>query len=140
MKKITVHILCSTGITLIILALAARMSNASFLCISSVFESFAANIVIYLGFLFTRKLESSYAVIEFMVDFGYVAVVLILFGTIFDWFRSTPLWMLIMIGAVVYAAGIFLSMIQMRQDIEEINALLSRRNTESTLIMQKESK
>lgn len=127
MKKVIVRILCSTGITLIVLALGGMMSGARFLCISSVFESFAANIVIYLGFLFTQKFESNYAIIEFIIDLSYTIVVLIVFSVIFGWFSTTPIWILIIIAIVVYTAGIVLSITRMRQDIEEINVLLSKR-------------
>lgn len=133
MKKMTVHILCSTGITLIILALAGKISGAEFLCINSVFESFAANIVVYVGLLFTRKIECNYAIIEFMIDLGYTILVLIIFGTIFDWYQSTPIWMLAMIAFVVYAAGIFLSIIRIQKDIDEINVLLNKRNNKAAL-------
>lgn len=131
MKKMLVRILCSTGITLIVLAFVGMISGARFLCISSVFESFAANIVIHFGFLFTRRFESSYTILEYMIDLGYIIGILLVFGAIFDWFNSTPIWMLVIIAAVVYTIGIILSIIRMRQDIEEINVLLSRRNKEA---------
>lgn len=131
MKKMLVRILCSTGITLIVLAFVGMMSGARFLCISSVFESFAANIVIHVGFLFTRRFESNYTIIEYMIDLSYIIGVLLVFGAGFDWFDSTPIWMLMIIAAIVYALGLFLSITRMRQDIKEINVLLSKKNKET---------
>lgn len=130
MKKIMVYILCSTAITLIVLAALAKMFGATFIFISSVFESLFANIVIHLGLLFTRKFESEYAVLEYTVDIGYTTLVVLVFGLIFDWYSSTPVGVLVLISIAVYLAGVLLSAIQTRQEIYEINELIKTRNTQ----------
>lgn len=128
MKKITVNILCSTGITLIVLAVVGTMFGAKFLFINSVFQSFIANIIIHIGLLFTHKFESDYAILEYTFDIGYTILVVLVFGAIFNWYSSTPIWILIIMSITIYLAGILLSTIQIRQDIAEINELLKKRN------------
>lgn len=128
MKKITVNILCSTGITLIVLAVVGTMFGAKFLFINSVFQSFIANIIIHIGLLFTHKFESDYAILEYTFDIGYTILVILVFGAIFNWYSSTPIWILIIMSITIYLAGILLSTIQIRQDIAEINELLKKRN------------
>ena len=86
MKKIFVNILCSTAITLLILA-----------------------------------------ILEFMLDIGYMEVAVIIFGAIFNWYCSTPIWVLAVMTTIIYIAGVFLNMVQMRQEVEEINELLQKR-------------
>lgn len=127
MKKISVTILCSTAITLLILAILGAISGAQFLLINSVFQSFIVNIVIHIGLLFTHKFESSYALLEFMLDIGYMEVVVIIFGAIFNWYGSTPIWVLVIMTLIIYIVGVFLNMVQMRQEVEEINELLQKR-------------
>ena len=127
MKKISVNILCSTAITLLILAVLGVSSGAQFLLINSVFQSFIVNIVIHIGLLFTHKFESSYAILEFMLDIGYTEAVVIIFGAVFSWYSSTPIWVLAIMTTIIYVVGVFLNMIQMRQEIEEINELLRKR-------------
>lgn len=127
MKKISVTILCSTAITLLILAILGAISGAQFLLINSVFQSFIVNIVIHIGLLFTHKFESSYAILEFMLDIGYMEVVVIIFGAIFNWYGSTPIWVLVIMTLIIYIVGVFLNMVQMRQEVEEINELLQKR-------------
>lgn len=127
MKKISINILCSTAITLLILAILGVVSGAQFLLIKSVFQSFIVNIVIHIGLLFTHRFESSYAILEFMLDIGYMEVVVIIFGAIFNWYDSTPIWVLVIMTTIIYIVGVFLNMVQMRQEVEEINELLQKR-------------
>lgn len=127
MKKIAVNILCSTAITLLILAILGAVSGARFLLINSVLQSFLVNIVIHIGLLFTHRFESSYAILEFMLDIGYMEVVVIIFGAVFSWYGSTPIWVLVIMTTMIYIIGVSLNMVQMRQEIEEINKLLQKR-------------
>ena len=126
MKKISVNILCSTAMTLLILAILGLVSGAQFLLINSVFQSFVVNIVIHTGLLFTHRFESSYAILEFMLDIGYMEAVVIIFGAIFNWYGSTPIGVLVIMTAMIYIVGVFLNMVQMRQEVEEINELLQK--------------
>lgn len=135
MKKIWINILCSTAITLLLLAVLGEISGAQCLFIHSVFESFFVNIVVHTGLIYTRRFESSYAVLEFMLDISYTVIIVIIFGAIFNWYGSIPIWTLVIMTAIVYFAGILLNIISMRREIEEINELLQKRNT----IISKES-
>ena len=127
MRKKFVNILCSTAITLLILAILGAISGAHFLLINSVFQSFIANIVIHIGMLLTRRFESSYAILEFMLDIGYMEVVVIIFGAVFNWYSSTPIWILAIMTTIIYIVVIFLNMVQMRQEVKKINELLQKR-------------
>lgn len=127
MKKISVNILCSTAVTLLILAILGTISGAQFLLINSVFQSLIVNIVIHTGLLFTHRFESCYAILEFMIDIGYMEAVVIIFGAVFNWYGSTPIWVLVIMTTIIYIAGVFLNMVQMRQEVEEINELLQKR-------------
>lgn len=127
MKKITVNILCSTGVTLLVLAIIAAMFGAKCLFINSVFQSFITNIIIHIGLLFTYKLESSYTVLEYTMDIVYTIVIVLASGMVFNWYNSTPIWILILMSIIIYFTGILLNVIQMRQEIEEINKLLKQR-------------
>lgn len=128
MKKITVNILCGTGITLIVLAIVGTLFGAKFLFISSVFESLAANIVVHIGLLFTRKFESDYAILEYTLDIGYTTAIVLISGFAFDWYSSTPMWVLITMSVSICLFGFLLNTIRMRQDISDINELLKKRN------------
>lgn len=132
MRKMTVNILCSTALTLLVLAAFGTMFGATVLFISGVFQSLIANIVIHVGLLITHKFESRYAVLEYTLDIVYTIAVVLMFGFVFNWYSSTPAWILVTMSVLLYLAGMLLSTIQMRQEISEINKLLKKRsNTES---------
>lgn len=138
MKKMAVNILCSTALTLLVLAAFGTMFGATVLFISGVFQSLIANIVIHIGLLLTHKFESKYAVLEYTLDIVYTIAVVLIFGFVFNWYSSTPAWILVTMSVLIYLAGMLLSIIQMRQDISEINKLLKKRNnTKPSMEMKK---
>jgi F0F1-type ATP synthase assembly protein I len=53
--------------------------------------------------------------------------VLIVFGYIFDWYSRTPLWLLIIIGIVVYIAGNVFNIVKINNDLAQINRELIKR-------------
>lgn len=128
MKQISVNILCSTAVTLLLLAIAGILFGARYLLISGVLQAFFVNIVIHFGLCVTHRFECSFAVLEWMLDIGYTEVVVILFGAVFNWYDSTPVWLLAIMTIIAYVISIFLNIIQMRQEIAQINALLQKRS------------
>lgn len=127
MKKISVNILSSTAITLLILAVVGTISGARCLFINSVFQSFFVNIVIHTGLLFTRRFESRYAILELTLDISYIEAVAIIFGAVFNWYRSVPISVLSIITAIIYIVEVFMNVVHTRRKVEEINELLRKR-------------
>lgn len=128
MKKMIINVMATTGITLIILALIGTLYGAKFLFISGVFKSLGANIVMHLGLIITGKFESKYPILEAILDISYTIVVLIIFGAVFNWYRSTPIWILIIMAVIIYSFGCLMSIFRMREDVKAINELLQKRN------------
>lgn len=120
----------TTGITLVVLAIIGMLYGAKFLFISSVFESLGANTLIHLGLLLTKKFESKYFFIEAAVDLGYTIVILIISGAIFNWYTSTPTWILIIMAIVIYTFGCLINLFRVREDIKAINQMLEQRNSQ----------
>lgn len=129
MKKTAVNILSTTGLTLILLADVGIIFNARFLCIESVFQSTAVNIIIHIGLIFTRKFESSYAVLEYAFDIGWITANVLIFGMVFDWYASVPVWILALMTLAVYFVSVMLSLVRANHEINEINKLLQNRMT-----------
>ena len=128
MKRYVVNVLATTGLSLIVLSVIALICDANHLEIASVFETFAVNIVIHIGLLLVQNIECRYAAVEFVLDVGFVILVLIVCGTIFGWFTSTPIGLLAVMAIVIYLLSITLNLFRMQQEANEINALLQRRN------------
>lgn len=128
MKTKITNILATTGISLVVLSLIGMAYGAQFLFISSVLEALGANIVIHLGFLVTQKFESKYIFLDSILDIGYMVIVLIIFGAVFDWYGSTPIWLLAIMAVVIYCIGLLINVTRARVEIKQINQLIEKRN------------
>lgn len=127
MKKFVINVLATTGLSLVLLSVIALFYQAEYLCLQTVFQVFGANAVLHFGFLLLRKLEMKRLLIEIFSAIAMSIILLIVCGLLFDWFSSTPAWVLIPMGFVIYIVSAVLDLISMRQDAREINMLIRKR-------------
>lgn len=127
MRHFIRNFLATTGLSLFLLAVVAILFGARFLCVETVLQTGAANLLIHMGLSYLNRFESSFFLVEIGVEIGYILIVLILFGWVFHWYLSTPLWVLILMGILVYAIGSFIDIFQIRNDISFINQKLELR-------------
>lgn len=128
-KNTLANTLAATGLTVVILALIGTLFGAKYLFISSVFQSLGVNFLIQLGLPVVRKYESNYFIVETLLAIGYVLLVLIPAGFLFDWYgNGTPLWIVILMGIVIYALGCAVDIMRINDDIKFINQKLKIRN------------
>lgn len=123
--------LATTGLSLILLALVATLNHARFLFVASVYQTLLANILIHLGLSQLKRFESKYYLVEILVEIGYVLAVLIIAGALFGWYSSTPIWMLVIMGILVYFIGGMIQVFYMKSDIELINGQLIKRREQN---------
>lgn len=128
MRKVTVNVLATTGLSLLVLSLIGMLSNAKTLYISSVFESLIVNILIHLWLWATQKMELSHVTVEIILDIGFIFSTLIVCGSIWQWFESTSIWMLAIMTVVIYFFSFLLRMLRIQQEVSEINELLHQRD------------
>jgi len=126
LKRIITNIMVTTGTALMLLAVFAVAIDGKSVKLNTFFEIFAANIVIHLGFILTKKIESTYAILENIIDISYLITVLVAFGFIFDWFSSVPVWYLIVMAFVIYAFGVFVNIARTKKDADILNKLLQK--------------
>lgn len=131
MKNIIKICLATTGLSLIFVSLVATFYRANFLCIATVYQILLSNIVIHLGLMLLQRFESKYCIIETLVDIAYVLLVLILFGIWFNWYSSTPLGILIVIGVATYILGSFIDLYRVTTHVTFINQQLKLHNEKS---------
>jgi len=127
MRKTVVNTMFTTGAALVILAVFFVIYDLEFILVPTVFQIFAANIVINVGLFVTSKFESRYAIVEYLLDISYIIAVLVVFGAIFDWYSAIPVWVLIVMAIVIYLFAIIISMNKLRNDTKKINELLQKR-------------
>ena len=124
MKKGVIHIFATTGISLVLLAIIATLYSAQFLCVKTVFQVFLANIVAHLIFLLMYKIEIKYFAVEVAVEIVLTVALSLLFGAIFNWYISTPLFVLVLMSIAIYMISIILNILHMKREADEINKLI----------------
>jgi cadmium resistance protein CadD (predicted permease) len=133
-KQIVVNILAVTCLVLLLLVLTAiiidGVSVGSIgernIQVSVFLQIFAVNTLICVGLHFTHKLETKYAILEFLIDTSFTIIVLLVFSAIFGWF-STREWIIVVMGIMAYLFGLLTNIFRTRQDAKEINELLQKR-------------
>lgn len=125
MKKLLTHIFASTGISLIVLAVAALLLKAHWLLLVTIFQVLLVNILIHLSLLAKKKFELKSAVISSLLDIIIIEGILFVSSKPFDW--NADGWVLLLIGFLVYMASQALDLFDLSQEAQEINALIKRR-------------
>ena len=132
-KRIITNIMFTTGAALVILAAFLVLFGAEINYAPVVLQIFAANIVINFGLFLLWKLEIRYMILQYLVDVGYIIVVLVVFGIIFNWFSTVPVWLLVVMAVVIYTFSTIITITKFRKDTDEINELLQKRKEKEAL-------
>lgn len=128
MKKYIVNIFATTGISILLLSMIALFFHAKYIYLQTTFQVLGINIIVHIGLVFLSKLEVRHTIIEIALDIALITIMLLLFGSIFHWFTSTPIWILVIMGFIIYLVSILLNLLCMKQEAKEINALIKKRN------------
>jgi len=140
MKKIIINILATTCLVMLIIIIIGMFTydrvfdlhSEDFAIPAAVFfQVLLTNIIIYSGFIFTRKFESRYAILEYLLDISLVIGVVLVFGTIFEWYKDFP-WLLAFMAVIIYLFGLLTGLVRARKDIKDINELLQKRKEKNT--------
>ncbi|MEY8358513.1 hypothetical protein AALA99_05750 [Anaerotruncus colihominis] len=128
MRKFIANIFATTGISFILLSTVALFFHAKCIYLQTVFQVLSTNTVLHFGVMILSKLEMKCAIIEAVLEIALIIITLIVFGSIFHWFTSTPIWILVIMGFAIYIVSVTLNSLCLKQEAQEINALIKRRN------------
>jgi len=131
-KRIITYIFASTGAVLFLLTVIVMFKEDKYISASTVLEILGANIIISTGLFFTHKIEFRFVVFEFLLDICFMMAVIVLTGTIFNWFSVIQLWVPPVIVLIVYILFYLLDIIRVHRDIKEINKLLQKLKDKET--------
>jgi hypothetical protein len=127
-RKFITYVMFVTGSALVILSVFSLCFNVEISFVPTVFEIFAANIVIVLGLFIRWRFEIRNIFVEYLADISVIIAVLILFGLVFDWYSAIPVWLLVVMAVVIYIFTMIFSVTKIKKDAEELNKLLQKRN------------
>ena len=128
MKKNTVNILATTGISLLLLSVVALSFHASCIYLRTVFETFYINITTHIGIMCIKKIELRNIFSEIILEIAFIVFEVLIFGRLFHWFASLSFLLLVCMGVVIYIISLFLNLLQMKQEAKELNLLIKNRN------------
>jgi hypothetical protein len=121
-----------TGASLVILAVFSLLFKVEISFVPTIFEIFAANIVIILGLFLRMKFEIRNLILEYLVDISYIIAVLIVFGLIFNWYSAIPVWLLVVMAVVIYIFAMIFTVTKLKKDSDELNKLLRKHREKQT--------
>jgi Ca2+/Na+ antiporter len=132
LKRIILYVFASTGAVLFFLAVFAIFKENKTINVDTILEIIGANTVITAGLFLTHKIECRYAIYEFLLDIGFMIAVIILSGTLFNWYSRIQVWIPLVIVLIVYILFYLLDIIRVHRDIKEINKLLQKLREKET--------
>lgn len=132
MKKVVLNIMASTGIILLVLSAVALMYGGKAICINTIFEVAVLSILMHCGFVVTHRLDFRYPILEITADISYTLVITLLTGAVFNWYRSTPVWVLVIMVFVIYLSGCLIDLYRTKEEVRVINELLENRKKDIT--------
>lgn len=121
MKEGIKNYLVITALTLIILVIVASIFGGKFICVQTIYQILGVNGIIHIGLGMLQKFESKYLIVETFVRVSYTLIVLIGFGFLFKWYVSTPLWVVVLMGVVIYMISSIFDMLKVNHDVMCIN-------------------
>jgi len=131
-KTIINFIMFVTGAAVVILALFSLFFKVEINFVPTVFQILAANTVIILGLFLRMKFEIRSIILEYLIDISYIIAVLIVFGLIFNWYSSIPIWLLVIMAVVIYIFATIITVTMIRNDAKELNKLLQKHHEKQT--------
>ena len=131
-KDIINYVMFVTGAALVILTVFSLLFNVEIHFVPTVFQIFAANIVIVLGLFLRGKFEIRYIILEYLVDISYIIAVLIVFGLLFNWYSAIPVWLLVVMAVIIYIFVMIISVTKIKKDAKELNKLLQKHQENKT--------
>lgn len=129
MKSKIINVFAMTGIALLLLSIIAKLYGGHFLCIETVYQTFAVCVVIQLFLHFVEKFESRYVIVELMLKMGVCVFLVLGAGILFHWNDSLPFGVLAVLAAVVFLLGCVIGLFQVQQELDGINQILKGRRS-----------
>ena len=126
-KNTIMYTMITTGTSLVILTVFLMVFAKDTIDNHTVLQVFAANIVINCGIMLMQKFESRYVILEYVIDVSYIIAVLVIFGVVFNWYSSVPVWLLVAMAVAIYMFMLILTAFKIKKDTKKINELLQKR-------------
>ena len=128
MRRTVLNIMATTGITMVVLSMVALCYDASFICISTVFQSLGLNTIIFAGIFLLNQIDFQIAIAETFIKVLYVIALVIISGVIFGWYENVSIFVLVGMSMGILAICVFLDALNIKGEVKEMNVLIEQLN------------
>ena len=127
MKKNIINIMASTGIILLVLSIVAVMYGGRAICINTICEVAMLSIFIHSGLSMIHRFDIQNAFLERAADISYIVVITLVSGTVFGWYQSISVWVIVIMVFIIYVVGYLTDLYRTKEEVRMINELLQDR-------------
>ena len=122
--------LATTALSVLIMCLAAAIQGFTLWGVTIPFEMLLVNFLAHAGFFALRRLDLN-PIAAYAVMLVYLTGLLIGFGFLFGWFRTVAIWVICLVGFLVFLAAIAIDVWKVNRDAATINEKLKRLNADT---------
>ncbi len=125
-KRLLTNTLATTALSIFLMSIIAIIKGFTLMTLVAPFQILLVNFLAHIGFVLFDKINMKYKIINYTIMFVYLMGIILGFGFLFDWFVVNEIWIVCVVGAVVFIFAIVMDIIKISRDAKEINASLDK--------------
>ncbi len=123
-KRLLINTLATTALSIFLMCIVAIIKGFTLMTLVAPFQILLVNFLAHIGFILFDKINMKYKIINYAVMLIYLIGILLGFGFLFDWFSVNEIWIVCVVGVIVFVLAIIMDIIKINRDAKEINASL----------------
>lgn len=90
------------------------------------FQILLVNFLAHIVIILFDKINIKYRIFNYVAMLVFVIGITIGFGYLFDWFAVNEIWIVCIVGIVVFIVALIIDIVKLNQDAKEINSDLEK--------------
>ena len=123
-KKIIVNTLATTALSIFLMCIVAIIRGFTLMGVFVPFEILLVNLLAHIGFSLFDKIDMKYGILNYLVMLIYLVGLIVGFGYLFKWFVVNEIWVVCVVGIIVFIVALVIDIIKINCDASEINSSL----------------
>ncbi len=123
-KRLLINTLATTALSIFLMCIVAIIKGFTLMTLVAPFQILLVNSLAHIGFILFDKINMKYKIINYTVMLVYLIGIVLGFGFLFDWFAVNEIWIVCVVGVIVFVLAITMDIIKINRDAKEINASL----------------
>lgn len=123
-KRLLINTLATTALSIFLMCIVAIIKGFTLMTLVVPFQILLVNFLAHIGFVLFDKINMKYKIINYAVMLVYLIGIILGFGFLFEWFAVNEIWIVCVVGVIVFVIAIVMDIIKISRDAKEINASL----------------